>query len=120
MKNKLLTSGIALLILAGCSTGAKLGNVSIPGSASDVANNELGRNKQLRYTVSGNMDSACADQFALATAANFKTTEEPTKEDMHMKNTFNDGTNDLVIVCTEQKDGDKLIGTRVTLTMMAN
>ena len=108
-----------LLILAiyGCSSGLTIANIGIPGGAKDASTRDIGNNKQLVYMTSGNMSESCDAQTKLITAANWKTEGSPSVETTYQSSTFSDGTATLTLMCSEERDGGNLVGTKVTMTL---
>ncbi len=113
----IVTAGLMTLSLAGCASGAKIGNVGIPGNASNVSTNTIGKNTQLVYMTDAGMDDACKTQEKIIVAANLKSTEDSKTEATYKRSSFKDEKSLVTVVCSEQREGEKLMGTKVTLTL---
>lgn len=108
-----------LLLLTACSSAsAKLGNVDIPSDATNVSTTTIGRAKQLTYMSSGTQDTACDTQKKLVNTDGWHISAQTSHEGLHRTDSFANGNAGLAVMCAEQKEGTKLIGTKVTLTLM--
>lgn len=113
----IVTASLITLSLTGCASGAKLGNVGIPGDASNVSTNTIGKNNQLVYMTGLGMNEACMAQEKIIVAANLKPTEDSRTEATYKRTSFKDEKSLLTVVCSEQREGEKFMGTKVTLTL---
>jgi Flp pilus assembly protein CpaB len=114
MKKSLIVM-IAAVILAGCSSGLTIGNVGIPGGAKNAETREMGKNTQLVYMTDGDMKVACDAQSNLMTG--WLSDAEPDVNDTYMSRTFTSGDATMTVMCSEQREGEKLMGTKVTMTL---
>lgn len=105
--------------LAGCASSATISNVGVPGSAKNVESGTLGPNTNLKYITSLPVDSACAEQIKILTAANWKETEAMRKETTYSTATYGDGKASMVLMCSETDVSATEKATKVTLTLMA-
>lgn len=111
-------TGVALIGLVACGASAKLGGVAVLDGANNVSTNNFGRAQQLSYMVNGTAEEVCAAQGKLAEAASYKVSEEAGRNGMSVKIVYTDDKSDLTVMCSEQKDGERLVGIKVTLTLM--
>lgn len=110
-------SVMAIMFVAGCGAAATLANVSVPGTARDVQNREMGKNKALVYITNETVDQACATQAKLFADAKWTTDDELRREDTYATTEYTDGKQTMVLMCSETELSATEKATKVTLTL---
>ena len=105
------------LVTSGCSSGLTIANIGIPGGAKDASTRDIGKNTQLVYMVDGDMNAACDSQSQLITAAKWTESGEPSNGDTYKSLTYGSGNATLTLMCSEEREDDTLLGTKVTMTL---
>lgn len=120
MRKAVLGLGVlTIMLVSGCGAAATIANVSVPGSARNVENKEMGKNKALVYITNETVDQACATQAKLFTDAKWTAKDELRREDTYATTTYSDGTSSMVLMCSETELSATEKATKVTLTLLA-
>ena len=113
----MMTMIFTALLFAGCASGLTIANIGIPGGAKDAATREIGKNTQLVYLVGGDMKAACDAQSQLVMAQGWAESGDRTNSETYTSITYGSGEATLTLMCSEEREGATLMGTKVTMTL---